>query len=381
MKLRNSTKIAIGFLVLVVGVWFAYDRISASIVMNTKFPLLKPGRVNLVGIDLVGSQSESSYRIQVSNQIAQLVEAKDAKFEGQDDPATEGGVTAGVDAKRIPVDDMLRAMQGDTVALGNFVAIMNDKTENDDWPARRVRWPAEDIRKALAGDKALESKLVRDLNVNLDGTPTGEIRRGSVFDGIIVDAPVEVKVTVGDELKTLVGRVQLPYRPRLTREVVSQIGTREPTPAILQGFYIQEGKKVLDDPSLREDVRKSLGALVDSKELNRMAEGPERILNRATVVINNDLIKGASYEETDGPQGKKLYDMKISLTDEGVKRLWKYSKNRVGSQLLLTVEGIPIAAPRVGHELAMSELTIKQLPDATLVRDAVELINAHARAN
>jgi hypothetical protein len=47
---------------------------------------------------------------------------------------------------------------------------------------------------------------------------------------------------------------------------------------------------------------------------------------------------------------------------------------------LITAAGIPVSAPRIQHELAQNELTISQLQDARLVKDAVDAINQRAAA-
>ena len=70
-----------------------------------------------------------------------------------------------------------------------------------------------------------------------------------------------------------------------------------------------------------------------------------------------------------------MFDLSVDVSDEGRRRLWKYSKERVGTQLLLVADGIPIAAPRIQHELAQDSLTITQMEDEVLVRDAVEMLN------
>jgi hypothetical protein len=69
------------------------------------------------------------------------------------------------------------------------------------------------------------------------------------------------------------------------------------------------------------------------------------------------------------------YDLTVDFNDEGRRRLWQYSKKRVGTQVLLTADGIPITQARILHELAQSELTIKQMQDYNLVKDATDRIN------
>jgi preprotein translocase subunit SecD len=70
-----------------------------------------------------------------------------------------------------------------------------------------------------------------------------------------------------------------------------------------------------------------------------------------------------------------LHDLTINMTEEGRRRLWQYSKSRVGTQLLLIADGIAIAAPRIQHELAQGNLTITQMRDEVLLRDATDMLN------
>ena len=77
-------------------------------------------------------------------------------------------------------------------------------------------------------------------------------------------------------------------------------------------------------------------------------------------------------EENISETGKPLYDLVLDLNDEGRDRLWKYSRNKVGTQLLLIVDGVAIAAPRVRHELAQKTVTITQMPDKALIQDAID---------
>ena len=122
-------------------------------------------------------------------------------------------------------------------------------------------------------------------------------------------------------------------------------------------------------------MSQALLARIDPERLRNFAAAPERVLQSAQVVINDDSIEGATRIERDSTNGVRFYDLRIDLTDDGRQRLWQYSKLRVGSQLLLVVDGIAIGAPRIEHELVGGEVTISQLPDKTLVDDAVQLMN------
>lgn len=370
-RMRSSIKIAIGFLVVTIGGWFAYNAITDQIVGRMKFDTLAPGdRFNLVGI--AGGRG---YHIRVANRMAQLVEGENIEFDAQgggDEDREQGDMR-----RRIPVRELLQSLQGDEKALGHLVMVVNDKAENDDWPTLRVVWKKEDLEKALSGDKALEAKLVRDLNMNLDGTPLETLRPAS-FNGIILDMPVPVRVQVGAETKTVTARIQEPYLPQLM-DRVQKLYEQAVSEASQVGYYTQEVKSLragLADGTARpEDIRRSLRARYDERRLADFARSPERLLSSARVVINDSFVTGASYRSYTGPDGNKLHDMTIQLSPEGRNRLWQYSRGRVGSQLLMIVTGWPIAAPRVRHDLSDSTLTITQLPDENLVRRAVDAIN------
>jgi preprotein translocase subunit SecD len=130
----------------------------------------------------------------------------------------------------------------------------------------------------------------------------------------------------------------------------------------------------MSDPAKREHVKNSIEGIISPQRTRQLAESPQSILKNAQVVINGSHIAGASYKTIVGGQRPK-YNLTIQLTDEGRNRLWKYSMNRVGSHLLLIVDGVAIAAPIIGHALTQSELTIKGLTDEVSVREAVDRLN------
>lgn len=366
---RKSTQIAVGFFSLVFVGYFGYAKITDAMIMGIKFDELKPAKVNLVGID-----TAKGYGIRVANQMAQLIEGVDYDFQSRG--AGDESATEGTGKRRIPIREMLDSLKGDEKALGQLVMIMNDKQENDRWPPVRVYWQSADLQKALDGDPVLAKKLEQDLNIKLDGTPLSSLRIASLENGIIVRSPVKVKVRVAGEDKVLTGTVDQPYRPKLMLEVEKQYAEKPNANQTDQmGYYLTESKKVLDNQSRREDVRKSLMTMISDEQLRPLAERPEQILASAKVVVNENFVSKAFYTSKKGPNGADIHDLTIQLTDEGRKRLWQYSKKKVGTQLLLIVDGIAIAAPQISHELSQGELTITKLPDEVLVREAVDGIN------
>ncbi len=147
------------------------------------------------------------------------------------------------------------------------------------------------------------------------------------------------------------------------------------------GYYATFAREVLDGSRIREDIRAALTEKISDDVARKRAQAPEKVLRTAKIVVNENHIVDAGYRPYNATNGERMFDLTVELTDEGRRRLWQFSKPRVGSQLLLTAGGIPIAAPRIGHELAQGELTITQMRDEGLVRDAVDLLKrGRARA-
>lgn len=369
MKIRSSTKIVVGFL-SIVGLGFGAYRIALDkMIEGAHFSPVVPGSVNLVGID-----PGSGYRIIVANFVAQLVQASD-NFGGSD--SNEGGPTEGAIKKRIPIKEMLAVLRGDEKALGAITMTMNDMKE-DALPPIRVLWSATDIRKAIDGDKGLRTKLENDMNVHLDGTPLDKVRPASIENGIVIEAPVKVHVNLAGQVKEVVGSVLEAYKPRLILAVEARYADKNYNRNMQAGYYEEEAKAVLANPATRENVQQTLLDRISEQTGAERAIPVERILKSATIVVNESHITKASYTSYDTNDGERS-DLTIDLTDEGRRRLWKYSHDKVGTQLLLIADGVAIEAPRIRHILAEGELTITQMRDKTLVRDAVDMINHHTK--
>ena len=147
---------------------------------------------------------------------------------------------------------------------------------------------------------------------------------------------------------------------------------------MIAGTYADEAKKILDGTNKKENVREAIMARISEENSRKLSEYPEKVLASAMVVVNDSHISSASYRNYDTTRGK-TNDLTIEMTDEGRKRLWQFSEDRVGTQLMLIVNGIAIAAPRIVHELAQGELTITQMSDETLVKEAVDDLNKKAK--
>jgi hypothetical protein len=362
----SSTKIAIGFVVVVAVTWFGWKFITGWMINRIEFVPIAPGSVNLVGVD-----TSAGYYIVVANETAKLVRGDIGEFKpGEHEESGEGG-----EKRRVPIREMLRSLQGDEKALGKFVMSLNDKSDAE-FPAYPIVWKAEDLKKAIEGDAQLRGKLEKDLNVKLDGTPVDQIKTSTLESGIILDLPVPVAVRVGSEMKNLVARVQEQFIPRLCADVWSQIREKPNlSPEIIKGNYLEVGRRVLENPSERQDVKQAIETRIDPQYLSRMADVPKRVLESAQVIINESLIESAEYRSYKTSDGKTSFDIVLNVSDEGRQRLWQFSKRNPNAQLLVTWEGIAIAAPRIQGELALSNVTVKQLTDEGLVQEAVDAIN------
>lgn len=366
-KMRSSTKIAIAFAALMGGGYYGYKAISGYLLDRIKFDPIKPGNVNIVGVD-----TSKGYYIVVANQIAQLVMGEIGNFQAGD---PDESASSDSERKRVPIHDLLKSLQGDEMALGKFIMSMNNMSDRD-FPAYPRIWKSEDVERAIESDPELLAKLEQDLNVKLDGTPLETVRISALEEGIVLDSPVEVEAQVGAERKRLVGRVQQQYSPRFCMNVWDSVSQKSNlTQNVIIGSYREAARAIFADPKLKEDVKESILGRISPQRMANLARIPQTILDSAQVIVNDGLIERAEYESYRTNDGKTLFNINLFLNEEGRKRLWQYSKRQPNAQLLFTWEGIAIAAPRIRGELALSKVTISQLADETLVRDAVDSIN------
>lgn len=370
MKLHREHKIAIGFVTLFAGAYFGYQAYAAFVIDRVKFAPLKPSRVNIIGVN-----TTAGYRIIVANQVAQLVQGGTDEF-GAPDPSEADSNSN--QRRRVPLREMLRAMQGDEEALGKFVTGMSEELRKAEMPTAEIIWKAEDIAKALDGDATLTTKLEQDLNMRLDGSPLDQIRMRAVQNGIVIQNRVPITFAVEGQERTLYAEVKLPYRPRFIEDLEKRYQERfQQTPEQVKGYYLELADEQLANPGMKEDIARSLRIRIDEKSLvDRFVPDALKVLKNATVLLNDTFMEKASFSEQPGPEGKPVYDLAIDVSEEGRQRLWQFSRKHRGVQLLLVVDGIAIAAPRVRGELTLPQVTIKQVPDRGLVEDAVELINS-----
>lgn len=369
-------QILIAFLVLIAGAYFGYQAYAGVMIDSKVLPPIEPGKVTLLGVDAGGQ----GYKIIVSNEIAQLIQTPKGGLSAPDMGDSGGDEGDATDKKHVPLKEMVESLQGDKKALGDLVVEMSDELRKfrDAIVPKAPIWTADDLKKVLAGDKALTAKFTHDTNVDLHGMPANFINPNALYSGITIDLPVPVRVDVKGVPQTLVAHVQVPYRSEFTKRVSNEILAHsfEPTTAQIEGYYLQDAKEVDDNPAQRENVAKSIRARLASEVVAGYAEAPERILSNTTVILNETCIADAHKDTVPTDSGKTVYDLVLDLSDEGRDRLWKYSRHRSGTQLLLIVNGVAIAAPFVRHELEQKEVTITQMVDPDLVDDAVSTIKS-----
>lgn len=372
-RILPSTKILIGAVVVMGLGWFGYNQITGAMILNEKFTPIKPDRVNIVGID-----TSAGYYIIVANQVAQLVLGERSKnFEAPEHGSSGGDAEK---KRRVPIRELLLSLEGDEKALARLVMSLNELSDAE-LPSYPVIWKAEDMRKALSGDKALRTKLEQDLNVTLEGSPTASLKVSGIQEGIVIESPVSVKVPIEGKQTVLTAIIREEFRSRFMAELDNTLSDKkELTPAMITGYYRDAAQKLLDNPDRRENVRSTLEGRIDPKRLAQLAELPERVLNSVTVIVNSSLMESATSKEYAASDGKPLFDITVKVTEEGRKRLWQYSKRHVGAQILVVWDGIAVAAPTISHELAFPEVTISQLTDPTLASDTAAAINELAKS-
>ena len=359
---RSATKIAIGFALVVAGASFGYRAWSNYMVGQIKLGTIGPKRVNLVAIS-----PGAGYRILVANGIAQLAEVS-GSFDAPDLEHMDDSSDV-VSAKKVPMKEMLQSLRKDSEGLGAFVMRIND-IKADDVPPDAPVWKASDLRKAIEGDPELKTRLEREINMGLDGTPPNRVIASACANGIVISTPVTVNIVV----QPVETEVLQPYRPSFIEGVEKKLQERFDADDARPGVYRQALEELNAGNGVKEDVRKSLLARISPDRAADLVAKPQRVLANAAVILNDDQIISAS-TRTYKANKRELTDITINLTDEGRDRLWKYSHDRQGFQLLLVVDGIAIAAPRISHELSQRDVTISQLPDPTLAEEAVDLMN------
>ncbi len=367
MKLQGSHKFVAAVVAVILLVWLGYNGYAAYRLSGVVIDTIEPGRVNIVAVS-----PAAGYKIIVANQIAYLARVEGDLEAGDMDASSDSSS----EKSRLPLRELLETLQGDEAALGVLVMRLNDWIVPDISRSTNV-WKAEDIEKALGGDAELESRLVADLNVDLKGIPLDTIRVGALLEGIVIDIPITMEVNVGGSMRTMSARLQEVYQPRFSVKMEQRLRDVAPgkdTTAFIQGIYREEAVPIIE-AGIGEDVRNSLKVRIDKDRTEPLKVLPSQVLTNTAILLNESHITSASYKTVEVGRGEEACDVSIGLTDRGRMRLWKYSHENKGFQLLFIVDSVAIAAPRITTDLAESTVTIRRVPSKDLVVDAIELLN------
>jgi hypothetical protein len=336
MKLRTPALVLILAAVGAAGYggWTLYGEMQLR---NTKLDPVAPGKVNLIAVN-----PGAGYRVIVSNQVAHLAELSDSS------------------------------------------GSRNDIDEND-FPPNRVVWDQADVEKALAGDPVLKARLEKNLHTRLDGTPLDSFNLPSLLDGIVLRIPLKMEVTVNGEPKIVETTILEPFMTRFAAQAGRRITAKfQPSEAAILALYREEAANAMGQgkdangaaiPATVEDVANSLRSRFSDARREELLQKPKRVLDNAFVVITDRFVTGGNSSQQMGANRIPVTDIRLNLSDQGRLRLWKYSRQKPGFQLLFVVNGVAIAAPRIRTELAQREVTIRGVGDPDLAADAVDTIN------
>ena len=215
----------------------------------------------------------------------------------------------------------------------------------------------------------------------MNGSPVDQLSTAALANGIIIETPAPVRVRVGGDMKTLHARIKRWYETKLVSTTAGKYKEIfDVTKEAKLGYYMATAQDEKASGK-KEDVKGSLEAMLSPAGFQEAVDRAELILSSAEVVLTDVDIEKASVSPSSigDNEGKSkssvMFDLDIRVNDDGRLRLWKYSKMHPHDQLLLVSNGVAIAAPRIRQELMTHDLTIVQMPDEGLVRQAVDTIN------
>jgi len=370
-RINPSVKIAIGIIAAVIiykGGYAAFLKYRLSAPM----PEIQPDHISMIAV-----RPGAGYKIIVANRVAKLCQVP-SSFGSTTEADSGKEDAAATNPKFVPIKEMLDALQGSEKGLTKVITRMNQLEGDDQLPSTQVLWTLADVRKALAGDATLKAKLENDLNVHVDGTPLDHISLDAIENGIVIQIPVPVKVKVAGTEKTITGTVRQWLQPAFCKAIEKRYSDSvNVTEEKLKGIYLDEVEKL--KTRRPQDVKSSVEGLCSDSIIRSWAEGPEHLLEKTQVLVNSSHLTGASYEKDRKEGSDVTYTLRLNLTAEGRDRLWKFSAEKPGFQLLLVVDGIAIAAPRISTELSQQEVMISNMLDSDLLDTAVEAVTASAK--
>jgi hypothetical protein len=362
-RIPASIKIAIGGALAIGAVLGGWRLYSSESLKNFELTAVAPGRVNLVAV-----RPGAGWRIIVSNSMAQLAETTGM---GHGDADRDEDVQNG---KRLPMREYIDTLRGNQESLGYLVEKLADITD-ESIPLGAPHWTVENLEKAFKGDPVLTKKLEHDLQCRLDGGPIGDLSISAILNGIVIDVPVSVTIQIDGKPQKVTGIVRSPYMSDLAEVVAKQFNSKfDPKPEFVMGVYKDAGMRILNGEVGRENVIKAIQSRYHPGRVSSLAEKPQELIKNSTVLVTDSHLESASMDKYSS--GNKSYaDITLNLTHEGKMRLWKYSFEHPGFQLLLVVDGLAYAAPRISGQLVESHLQITHLTEPDLAQEAVDRIN------
>lgn len=364
MKVRPSTKIAIGFVTLLAAGYGGTKLYTAVRLGGVKLDPIPSEELCLVAIS-----KEAKVKILSVNRMVQVVEASDEFRAGGSDT---GGADTGSIKSRVPMKELLGILNGDASGATGLIFKLGKKDTSEEASEEAPLWSNVDAEKAIAGDPTLKAKLESDLGVGLDGKLPQKLNRTAFYHGIRLQVPVTFDIPNASG-KPVKGFNTVPIKSRamstLYKELESKFLDAEALDRFYAEFLAKNGGTSKETPVelIQSLLKKGEGSEGYVKALN--------ILKNSLIITNLKMIERASVEEVKNEK-ETSYDLTIHLTDEGAARLWKYSSEHPNTKIILVSKKVPIAAASIGSQLNSKELVIKQIADKTLVQEAVDLVKA-----
>ncbi len=371
MKWRGGTRFAIAMLVIL-GTAYGINWLISEIVPPKDLPPIPPSETALLGVKLKGE------KIIVMNGIAHLVFGGGSEYGVS--PEKELDTATG---RKIPIKALVGTLRGEEERATELVEALA-KIEREIIPPDEIIWDKAEIEKALAGDPKLRPKLERQLNTTLEGKPTPFIIPNYLHSGIFIRLPVPITIPMPYGGKTVTAHPLLAYRTRLAVRTLNHriiVEKAFPTNADWEGAYHEAWKQIQEEGS-PENVAEALQSLISERKIRSLAKPVEDLLSRVTVLITEEHITGTGKKQVRNPEGKGFwYTITLNLNEEGRNRLWRYTHENPGCQLLFVVNGVAIAAPFVKQEMKYSTAEITNIADEDLVEEALRYLRRGRESN
>jgi hypothetical protein len=149
----------------------------------------------------------------------------------------------------------------------------------------------------------------------------------------------------------------------------------KPTPAMLAGAYSEAHRAV--NSGAKENIIASLKSKLSEDMKRTLAAPAERLLADVAVLATDRQVTAARLLDEPSPDGNgRTYSMELDITQDARDRLWQYTYRHPKCQLLLVSNGVAIAAPFVKQEMKYSTITITNVADGDLAKQAIDFIRS-----